>query len=247
MSDTHSAQRALITGASQGIGFGIALRMAHEGIRTAIVGRDPKTLQRAAEEIERQSGKKVLALPGDISSWDECQRIAAAAVAGLGGLDIVIPNAGVGVIGSVSEADPADWAQMMNINYLGTAQIVKAVLPTMEEQGHGDVIAIVSAGGTKGYPEWSGYCATKWAVRGFMDSFAQEVISKGIRVATLCPGGVDTPFWDSLNKEINRAGTESRTQLMSSADVAELVMLQVRLPRNVLLKSALFFPTNEWH
>jgi len=120
-------------------------------------------------------------------------------------------------------------------------------LPIMERQGHGDVIAIVSAGGTKGYPEWSGYCATKWAVLGFMDSFAQEVISKGIRVSTLCPGGVDTPFWDSLNKDVNRAGTESRGKLMSPADVAELVLLQVNLPRNVMLKSALFFPTNGWH
>lgn len=135
----------------------------------------------------------------------------------------------------------------MEVNYLGTAQIVKAVLPMMQRQGSGDVVAIVSAGGTKGYPEWSGYCATKWAVLGFMDSFAQEVISQGIRVSTLCPGGVDTPFWDSLNKDINRAGSEGRGKLMSPADVAEFVLLQVNLPRNVLLKSALFFPTNEWH
>lgn len=238
---------ALVTGASQGIGLGVAIRLASEGIQTAIVGRNHQKLTSASVEIQRCSGVKPITIIGDVSSWSDCQRIAKEAEAELGSIDILIPNAGVGVIGTVSEADPKDWAEMMNINYLGTAQIVKAFLPIMERQGHGDVIAIVSAGGTKGYPEWSGYCATKWAVLGFMDSFAQEVISKGIRVSTLCPGGVDTPFWDSLNKDVNRAGTESRGKLMSPADVAELVLLQVNLPRNVMLKSALFFPTNEWH
>ena len=238
---------ALVTGASQGIGLGVAIRLASEGIQIAIVGRNHQKLKSAAVEIQRCSGVEPVTIIGDVSSWSDCQRIAKEAEAELGSIDILVPNAGVGVIGAVSEADPKDWAEMMNINYLGTAQMVKAVLPIMERQGHGDVIAIVSAGGTKGYPEWSGYCATKWAVLGFMDSFAQEVISKGIRVSTLCPGGVDTPFWDSLNKDVNRAGTESRGKLMSPADVAELVLLQVNLPRNVMLKSALFFPTNEWH
>lgn len=245
--ENQSKRTALVTGASQGIGFGVATRLASEGIQTAIVGRDRQRIESAASTIEKQTGLKPIALTGDVSSWSDCQRIAKEAKAGLGSIDILVPNAGVGVIGAVAEADPRDWAQMMNVNYLGTAQMVKAVLPMMEEQGSGDVIAIVSAGGTRGYPEWSGYCATKWAVLGFMDSFAQEVILKGIRVATLCPGGVDTPFWDALNKDVNRAGTESRGQLMSPADVAELVMVQINLPRNVILKSALFFPTNEWH
>jgi 3-oxoacyl-[acyl-carrier protein] reductase len=248
MSGELSTKRtALVTGASQGIGFGVAKRLAAEGIHTAIVGRDKNKMERAAIEIVDKTGLKPIPIIGDVSSWNDCQRIVQEAVTALGSIDILVPNAGLGVIGSVAEADPRDWAEMMNVNYLGTAHIVKAALPTMEEQGHGDVIAIVSAGGTKGYPEWSGYCATKWAVLGFMDSFAQEVITKGIRVATLCPGGVDTPFWDTLNKEINRAGTDSRGKLMSPADVAELVLLQINLPRNVMLKSALFFPTNEWH
>lgn len=238
---------ALITGASQGIGFGVALRFAQDGITTAIVGREKVKIEKAAREISRATGSAAFPIVGDVSSWSDCRRIAAEAEQLLGSVDILVPNAGLGVIGNVAEANPDDWARMMEVNYLGTAQIVKAVLPMMQRQESGDVVAIVSAGGTKGYPEWSGYCATKWAVLGFMDSFAQEVISQGIRVSTLCPGGVDTPFWDSLNKDINRAGSESRGKLMSPADVAEFVLLQVNLPRNVLLKSALFFPTNEWH
>jgi 3-oxoacyl-[acyl-carrier protein] reductase len=241
------ARTALVTGASRGIGFGIALRLAEEGFRTAIVGRDKARIQSAAKEITEISGTQSLAVVGDVSVWSDCVAAIEKVVKEFGAIDVLVPNAGIGIIGSVEESDPADWAMMMQINYLGTAHIVKAALPTMQEQGSGDVIAIVSAGGTKGYPEWSGYCATKWAVMGFLDSFAQEVITQGIRVSTLCPGGVDTAFWDDLNKDINRAGSTGRSKLMSPADVAEMVMLQVNLPRNVMLKSALFFPTTEWH
>jgi 3-oxoacyl-[acyl-carrier protein] reductase len=241
------ARTALVTGASRGIGFGIALRLAEEGFRTAIVGRNRRRVEEAAKEITEISGTQALAVVGDVSSWSDCVAAVEKVVKEFGAIDVLVPNAGIGIIGSVAESDPADWAMMMETNYLGTAHIVKAALPTMQKQGSGDVIAIVSAGGTKGYPEWSGYCATKWAVMGFMDSFAQEVIAQGIRVSTLCPGGVDTAFWDDLNKDINRAGTAGRSKLMSPADVAEMVMLQINLPRNVMLKNALFFPTTEWH
>jgi len=238
---------ALVTGASRGIGFGVALRLAQEGIQTAIVGRDRTRIEQAAKKITEITGTQALAVVGDVSIHADCVSAVEKVVKEFGSIDVLVPNAGVGIIGSVDESDPADWALMMQTNYLGTAHIVKAVLPVMQKQGAGDVIAIVSAGGTKGYPEWSGYCASKWAVMGFMDSFAQEVVAQGIRVSTLCPGGVDTAFWDDLNKDINRAGSEGRSKLMSPADVAEMVMLQVNLPRNVMLKNALFFPTNEWH
>lgn len=243
----NETKTALVTGASRGIGFGVALRLAQEGIKIAIIGRDKLRIEQAAKKITEISGTQTLAITGDVSSWSDCVSAVEQVVQKFGSIDVLVPNAGIGIIGSVEESDPADWARMMEVNYLGTAHIVKAALPIMKKQGAGDVIAIVSAGGTKGYPEWSGYCATKWAVMGFMDSFAQEVIAQGIRATTLCPGGVDTAFWDDLNKDINRTGSEGRSKLMAPADVAELVALQINLPRNVMLKSALFFPTSEWH
>jgi 3-oxoacyl-[acyl-carrier protein] reductase len=243
----NETKTALVTGASRGIGFGVALRLAQEGIKIAIIGRDKLRIEQAAKKITEISGTQTLAITGDVSSWSDCVSAVEQVVQKFGSIDVLVPNAGIGIIGSVEESDPADWARMMEVNYLGTAHIVKAALPIMKKQGAGDVIAIVSAGGTKGYPEWSGYCATKWAVMGFMDSFAQEVIAQGIRATALCPGGVDTAFWDDLNKDINRTGSEGRSKLMAPADVAELVALQINLPRNVMLKSALFFPTSEWH
>ncbi len=249
-----TGQVALVSGGTRGVGRGIAARLAAEGAAVAILSRDRARAERAASELSASAAAggtlavgQVIGIAADVRDWMAAQAAVAIATERLGPVDIVVANAGVGAIGTVVEADPADWRRMIDANYLGTAHIVKAALPGMLERGRGDVIAIASAGGTKGYPEWSGYCASKWAVVGFMECLAQEVTPLGIRVCTLCPGGVDTPFWDDLNKDVHRQGSATRAGLMQPDDVAETVMLQLRLPRSVLLKRALFFPTSEWH
>lgn len=241
-----AGQVALVTGASRGLGRAIALRLAAEGAAVAVVGRDAGRAADAAAAV-LDAGGRAVAIAADVAGWPAAERAVGEAEAALGPLDILVANAGIGIIGDVVDADPDAWRRMMEVNYLGTAHIAKAALPGMLARGRGDIVAIASAGGTKGYPSWSGYCATKWAVVGFMDCLAQEVTSRGIRVCTLCPGGIDTPFWDDLNMPVNQAGTESRARLMAPEDVAETLMLQLRLPRSVLLKNALFFPTSEWH
>jgi 3-oxoacyl-[acyl-carrier protein] reductase len=239
-------QVALVTGGTRGLGRAIAARLAAEGASVAVLGRDVAKARQVALELSG-SGAPAVGVGADAGSWEDVQRAVGKAQNVLGPIDILVANAGVGVIGPVVDADPADWRRMMDTNYLGTAHAVKAVLPGMLERGRGDIVAIASAGGTKGYPDWSGYCATKWAVVGFMECLAQEVTGKGVRVCTLCPGGIDTPFWDDLNQDIHRSGTATRAGLMRPEDVAETVMLQLRLPRSVLVKRTLFFPTSEWH
>jgi 3-oxoacyl-[acyl-carrier protein] reductase len=239
-------QVALVTGGTRGLGLGIAGRLAAEGAAVGVVGRNVERAQAVALDLAR-SGVSAVGVGADVSSWAETQRAVAEVRERLGPVDIVVANAGIGVIGPVADADPDDWRRMMDINYLGTAHVTKAILPEMLERGRGDIVAIASAGGTKGYPDWSGYCATKWAVVGFMECLAQEVATRGVRVSTFCPGGIDTPFWDDLNQDIHRTGSASRATLMQPDDVAEAVMLQLRLPRGVLVKRTILFPTSEWH
>lgn len=239
-------QVALVTGATRGLGRAIATRLAAEGASVAILGRDIKASRATAAELSG-TGSPCYAVAGDVTDPASVERAVGKAQNILGPVDILVTNAGIGIIGPVAEADPADWRAMMETNYLGTAHAVRAVLPGMLDRGRGDIVAIASAGGTRGYPDWSGYCATKWAVVGFMECLAQEVTSRGVRVCTLCPGGIDTPFWDDLNQDIHRIGSDSRATLMRPEDVAETLMLQLRLPRSVLVKRTLFFPTSEWH
>ncbi|MBU6147450.1 MAG: SDR family NAD(P)-dependent oxidoreductase [Actinomycetales bacterium] len=244
MTGVLAGRVAVVTGASRGIGYGIARRLAAEGAAVGLIARSPERLAAVADRFD---SSRLAVAAADVGDWSQVQAAVAKLTSALGPIDLAVANAGMGIIGPVAEADPQTWAAMMQVNYLGTAHLIRAVLPDMLARGHGDISAIVSAGGTRGYPNWSGYCASKHAVMGFLECLSQEVTSKGVRVGALCPGGVDTPFWDDLNEDLYTAGSSERERLMSPDDVAAMLLAQVTLPRGLLLKQALFFPVNEWH
>lgn len=235
----------IVTGASRGLGRAVAAACGREGATSVLVARRAEPLEQAAAEL-RAAGAVALAVPADISRYAEAERVVAVALEHYGRVDVLVNNAGVGVVGLVENADPADWERMLDVNFKGTAFCSKAVLPTMLERGRGDIVNIASAGGTHGIANWSGYCASKFAVRGFAQALAQEVAGRGVRVATLCPGGIETPFWDDLN-EPYPGGADGRAQIMSADSVADMVLAVLDQPRNVLLREAVFFPVNEWH
>jgi 3-oxoacyl-[acyl-carrier protein] reductase len=241
-----AGQVALVTGATRGIGRAIALKLGAEGASICVTGRNEERGRAVAAEVEALGGK-ALFLPLDVVDYDATRRVVGAAAERLGPIDILVANAGIANIGFVAESDPADWRAMMDVNFFGTVHAVRAVLPAMLGRGRGTIVAIASSAATTGYPEWAGYCASKWAVAGFMDCLGREMVGKNVRVCTINPGSVDTPLWDDLNQDLARAGTPSRTAMMSADDVADIVVLQLRLPQTVLIKHALTFPTNEWH
>jgi len=241
-----AGQVALVTGATRGIGRAIALRLAAEGIAVCVTGRNDSRGRSTVAEIEAAGGRAFYRNL-DVVDFDATKHAVAETIETYGRIDIVVANAGIGTTGPVAESDPADWRAMMDVNFHGTANLVRAALPPMLAEGRGTIIAIASMAATVGYPDWAGYCASKWAVAGFMECLGREMVGKGIRVSTVCPGSVDTPFWDDLNEDLHRAGTASRNAMMSAEDVAETVMLQLRLPQTMLLKRALIFPNNEWH
>jgi NAD(P)-dependent dehydrogenase (short-subunit alcohol dehydrogenase family) len=189
----------LITGAANGIGRGAALRFAREG---AII---------VATDIQKEAGEKLLAdlkntgsqavfLEHDVTDEDQWVHVIAEIKNQFGQLDVLINNAGIGLTGLVHEMDYALWRKMMAVNVDGVFLGSKHALPFMRAKGRGNIINVSSVAALKATANFSGYCATKAAVRSFTKSTALECaeMKDGIRVNSIHPGIISTAIWDSL-------------------------------------------------
>ena len=187
---------ALVTGASSGIGRALALRLARDGARVALVARRAAELEALAAEI-RGAGGEATPLPGDVSDRSAAERIAAQALEDFGRVDILFNNAGYGHHRTFLEWDLDDVERMMRVNYLGSVYLTKLLLPQMVGRGRGWVVFIASVAGRIGTPQESAYAATKFAVVGLAEALSIEVEDAGVHVLTVCPGVVRTPFFDT--------------------------------------------------
>jgi len=187
---------ALVTGASSGIGRALALRLARDGARVALVARRAAELEALAAEI-RGAGGEAIPLPGDVSDRSAAERIGAQALAELGRVDILFNNAGYGRHRTFLEWDLDDLERMMRVNYLGSVYLTRLLLPQMVGRGTGWVVFIASVAGRIGTPDESAYAATKFAVVGLAEALSIEVEDAGVHVLTVCPGVVRTPFFDA--------------------------------------------------
>ncbi len=187
---------ALVTGASSGIGRALALRLARDGARVALVARRAAELEALAAEI-RGKGGEAIPIPGDVSDRSAAERIAARALRELGRVDILFNNAGYGGHRPFLEWDLDDLERMMRVNYLGSVYLTKRLLPQMVERRTGWVVFVASVAGRIGTPEESAYAATKFAVVGLAEALSIEVEDAGVHVLTVCPGVVRTPFFDA--------------------------------------------------
>lgn len=182
---------AVVTGAGRGIGRAIALEMADRGCDVALLGRQPERLASAAEEIVRR-GRRAVALPCDVSLYDEVERASSRVLADLGVPRFVIANAGVVHRTSVLDTTEAQWDEVLDTNLKGTFLVTRAFLRPMLAERVGRFIAIGSISGTMGTPRLSAYCASKWGTIGFVKSLAEELRETGLQAMCVLPGSVDT-------------------------------------------------------
>ena len=196
MAGRVSGKRALITGAASGIGRATALVLAREGARVAVTDVDENGIRSLAEEI-RTDGGEALPITLDVTDEAAWEAAIAAVTEAWGGLEILVPNAGIPLGKPVTEISLEEWRRVMAVNLDGVFLAVKHALPLIRQSSGGSIVILSSSAGIKGLPGASAYCASKGAVRMFAKSVALECAAKGdgIRVNSVHPGGVETPIW----------------------------------------------------
>jgi len=187
---------AVITGASSGIGKLLALRLAREGARIALVARRVHELDEVAAKV-RALGGEALVLPCDVADRARVREAAARALDVFGTVDLLINNAGYGRHRRFADWDVEDMERMMQVNFFGSVYWTKALLPSMTERRRGWIVFLASVAGKFGVPDESAYAASKFAVVGLAEALSIEVEDYGIHVLTVCPGSIRTDFFDA--------------------------------------------------
>jgi len=183
----------MITGASSGIGRGLALELGIRGAKLGLVARRADALQEIVRETE-SIGSKALALPADVKNADSVRVAADRLRSEFGPIDLLIANAGVGATTDAAEIQPGEVARVINVNVIGAANSVAAVVPDMVAQGRGQLVAISSLAAYRGLPKSAAYCASKAAVSAFFESLRLDLQPRGIDVTIIHPGFIKTPL-----------------------------------------------------
>jgi len=186
---------ALVTGASSGIGRALALRLARDGARLSLLARRRDALEAVAGEV-RAAGAEAQVLICDVADRGASEAAAAEAVAGQGGVDLLVNGAGYGRHRRFVDHEVDDIERMLQVNTLGSIYLTKALLPAMLEARRGWIVFIASVAGKIATPDESVYAASKFAVVGLASALGLEVEEAGVHVLTVCPGAIRTPFFD---------------------------------------------------
>jgi NAD(P)-dependent dehydrogenase (short-subunit alcohol dehydrogenase family) len=228
---TLSGKTALITGASRGIGASVG-RMLHErGVNLGLASR-------SGDDLGLEG---VVAQPCDVRDLDALTRLCAATVERFGGIDIVVPNAGVGAYGSFLDLSREHLDEMLDVNLKGTVYAIRAALPHMLGRD-GDVVTIASEAGRRGLPNEAVYCASKFGQVGLTRALDHELREHGIRCTNVCPGGVATDF--ALDEGRGRPA-DVLPGMMTADDVAELVVFLLERPRHLRILEVALRPMTE--
>jgi NAD(P)-dependent dehydrogenase (short-subunit alcohol dehydrogenase family) len=231
-----AGQVALVSGASRGIGRAVALAFAREGARVTLLARGRANLDRVAGAIEAAGGT-ALVVPGDAAEEATAPRAVEAALARFGRLDCVVTAQGAGTFGPLETSRLADWNEMLRANLTGTYLMCRAALPPMLSAGRGTIVAVVSLAAVRAIPGCAAYTASKAGVLGLVRSLAAEVRARGVRVAALCPGAVDTPFWDGIPSPPDRG------RMLRPEAVAEAALLVATQPPEAFVEEIVLAPT----
>lgn len=221
--------KALVTGSTRGIGFSIAKELATHGIELCITGRNEEHLADAKDRIGSIAPGRVHAISLDLGDSSAPERLIAEAVDHLGGLDLVVNNAGITLSAPLQETTMEDWERIMAINARAPYFICKYALPHLKRSEAPTIVQISSTVGNDSYPLQSVYGASKHALEGFTKALAKEVHDDGIRIYTISPGGVETEMIGTVRPDIKQ------DELIKPQEIASLVWYLISHRSNAML------------
>ena len=192
-----TGRAGIVTGAGKGIGEAVALELAGLGAQLVCCARTKADIDRLVGAI-RETGGQAEGFIGDVHSFDDMERLAKLCADTYGKVDFAVPNAGIDIEGDMLTADPAEWQRMIDTNVLGTAFLIRAVLPFMKAQNDGHIVVMASISGRVTYVGEPMYIASKWAIAGMAGALRKEALAYGVRVTQIEPGLVDTPLIHAL-------------------------------------------------
>ena len=227
-----NAKVAIVGGASQGIGFGIARMLAGEGAKVAITARREADLLAAAERLRGESGVTVLPIAADVRKAEDCQRVVATVKAELGGIDILVNNDGAPPLGPILSFDDSAWQKAVEQNLLSVVRMVREVVPSMKERGGGSILNITALSAIQPIPGFALSVATWAGVIGYAKTLSLEVGPDNITVNTICPGRIDTPL---SQRGFARAakGDAARADELFNALVLSTPMRRIGIPEDI--------------
>lgn len=218
-------KKVAVTGATRGIGFALAEAFAQAGADVAVCGTNEELLKKTADALGAFGGK-VYAAKCDISKSEDCEAFVAGTVKELGGLDVLVNNAGITKDGLAVRMSEADWDAVINVNLTGTFLMSKAALKVMFKQRSGNIVNVSSVIGQMGNAGQANYAASKAGIIGLTKSLAKEFGSRGVRVNAVAPGFVRTAMTDALSEEMKEKAFAAipLKRFAEPQDIAKAVM-----------------------
>ena len=243
---TIAGKVALVTGASSGIGEGVARALAACKVKVGLAARRVFQLNRIVEEI-RAEGGEAIAIELDVTVPEQNAAAVEALTGAYGRLDIAVLNAGLMPLSDVDSLKTDEWSRMVDVNVKGVFNTTAAVLPTMIAQKGGHIFVMSSIAGRKVFKGLSVYCATKHAVAAFADGLRMEVAPKhAIRVTCIQPGAVDTELYDHISDAGYRRQMDelaSSMVFLQPADIGNTVVFAANAPPHVDVAELFVLPT----
>lgn len=238
MNSSPNQLRAIVTGASSGIGKATALTLAKSGINLALVSRSRPKLEAVAAEV-KALGVEARTYPLDLAAIEQVEAEISSICRDFGAIDILVNNAGMGYTNLLNKTSLADWQQVINLNLTSVFQCIQGVLPQMRDRGRGTIVNVASIAAHNPFPEWGAYGVSKAGLVALSKALAAEERGNGIRVVAISPGAVNTSIWDTdtVQADFNREA------MLTPEIVAQCILHTVLLPSQAVVEEMTVMPS----